>query len=166
MDSHIAIIGMACRFPGARNLQEFWANLIGGVESITRFSDQELMEAGISAGTLARSNYVKASPVLEDPGLFDTAFFGFSPAEAAAMDPQHRLLLELSYTALEDAGCDTGRYGGRTGVFAGAAMNTYFMNRGLDARFAEDYIPTLTVNDKDFLATRLSYKLGLCAARA
>jgi acyl transferase domain-containing protein len=162
MDSHIAIIGMACRFPGARNLEEFWANLIGGVESITRFSDQELMEAGISAATLARSNYVKAAPVLDDPGLFDAAFFGFSPAEAATMDPQHRLLLELSNTALEDAGCDTGRYRGRTGVFAGAAMNTYFMNRGLDTRFAEDYIPTLTVNDKDFLATRLSYKLGLC----
>jgi acyl transferase domain-containing protein len=162
MDSHIAIIGMACRFPGARNLEEFWANLIGGVESITRFSDQELMDAGISAATLARPDYVKAAPVLDDPGLFDAAFFGFSPAEAATMDPQHRLLLELSYAALEDAGCDTKRFPGRTGVFAGSAMNTYFMNRGLDARFAEDYIPTLTVNDKDFLATRLSYKLGLC----
>ncbi|HTR42238.1 MAG TPA: SDR family NAD(P)-dependent oxidoreductase [Pseudomonadales bacterium] len=161
MDNHVAIIGMACRFPGARNLEEFWANLIGGIESITRFSDQELMEAGISAATLARPDYVKAAPVLDDPGLFDAAFFGFSPAEAAAMDPQHRLLLELSYTALEDAGCDTKRYRGRTGVFAGSAMNTYFMNRGLDARFAEDYIPTLIVNDKDFLATRLSYKLGL-----
>src|SRR6516162_7222301 len=153
MDNHIAIIGMACQFPGARNLEEFWTNLIGAVESITRFSDQELMEAGISAATLARADYVKAAPVLDDPGLFDAAFFGFSPAEAAGMDPQHRLLLELSYTALEDAGCDTKRYRGRTGVFAGSAMNTYFMNRGLDSRFAEDYIPTLTVNDKDFLAT-------------
>ena len=162
MDSHIAIIGMACRFPGARNLEEFWANLIGGVESIARFSDQELMESGVSAATLARQDYVKAAPVLDDPGLFDAAFFGFTPAEAAAMDPQQRLLLELAYTALEDAACDTKRYPGRTGVFAGSAMNTYFMNRGLDARFAEDYIPTLTVNDKDFLATRLSYKLGLC----
>ena len=69
MDSHIAIIGMACRFPGARNLEEFWANLIGGVESIARFSDQELMESGVSAATLARQDYVKAAPVLDDPGL-------------------------------------------------------------------------------------------------
>src|SRR6516164_7660057 len=83
VDNHLAIIGMACRFPGARNLEEFWANLIGGVESIMRFSDQELIDAGISAAALARPDYVKAAPVLDDPGLFDAAFFGFSPAEAA-----------------------------------------------------------------------------------
>jgi acyl transferase domain-containing protein len=161
MDNHIAIIGMACRFPGAGNLEEFWANLTGKVESIARLSDQELKDAGVPADIIARSNYVKAAPVLDDPGLFDAAFFGFSPAEAATMDPQHRLLLELSYAALEDAACDVKRFPGRTGAFAGSAMNTYFMNSGLSARFAEEYIPTLIFNDKDFLATRLSYKLGL-----
>ncbi len=161
METHLAIVGMACRFPGARNLDEFWANLIGGVESINRLSEEELLKAGIPAATLARPDYVKAAPVLDDPALFDAAFFGFSPAEAATMDPQHRLLLELSYNALEDAACDTKRFQGRVGVFAGSAMNTYFMNSGLDAKFAEDYIPTLIFNDKDFLATRLSYKLGL-----
>ena len=72
------------------------------------------------------------------------------------MDPQHRLLLELAYEALENAGCDADRYPGRIGVFTGAAMNTYFMNAALSSKFAEDYIPTLIANDKDFLSTRLS----------
>ena len=77
------------------------------------------------------------------------------------MDPQHRILLELAFEALENAGCDSERYSGRIGVFTGSAMNTYFMNSGLSDRFAEDYIPTLIVNDKDFLSTRISYKLNL-----
>jgi acyl transferase domain-containing protein/thioesterase domain-containing protein len=160
-DFDIAIVGMACHFPGARNLKEFWQNLVGGVESITRLSDQEILEAGVPEEFLARPDYVKAAPVLDDPSLFDAAFFGFAPSEAEAMDPQHRLLLELAHASLEDAGCDPRRFPGRVGVFAGSAMNTYFMSSGLDARFAEEYIPTLIVNDKDFLATRVSYKLGL-----
>jgi len=157
----IAIVGLAGRFPGARNLDEFWKNLVGGVESIARLSDQEIIEAGVSPTFLGRPDYVKAAPVLDDPGLFDAAFFGFSPAEASTMDPQHRLLLELAHEALEDAGCDPARFAGRIGVFAGSAMNTYFMNRGLNNRLAEDYIPTLIFNDKDFLSTRISCKLGL-----
>jgi acyl transferase domain-containing protein len=158
----IAIIGMSCRFPGARNPQEFWRNLVGGVESIARLSDEELIAAGIPSDWLHRKDYVKASPVLDaDPALFDASFFGYSDMEAATMDPQQRILLELAHTALEDAGCDPGRYRGQIGVFAGAAMNTYLMNNGLNSRFIEEYIPTLIVNDKDFLATRISYKLGL-----
>lgn len=157
----IAIVGMACRFPGAGDIAAFWQNLAQGVESIARFSDRELIDAGVPAAWLSRPDYVKAAPVLDDPALFDAAFFGYSPAEAASMDPQHRILLELAHTALEDAGCDATRYRGRIGVFAGSAMNTYFADRGLHARLAEAYIPTLIVNDKDFLATRISYKLGL-----
>lgn len=157
----IAIVGMACRFPGARNLAEFWQNLVGGVESISRLGDREMIDAGVSAAWLSRPNYVKAAPVLDDPALFDAAFFGYSPVEAATMDPQHRVLLELAHAALEDAACDPERYRGRIGVFTGSAMNTYFANRGLNAKLAEEYIPTLIVNDKDFLSTRISYKLGL-----
>jgi len=157
----VAIVGMAGRFPGARNLEEYWQNLIGGVESIARLSDEELIAAGVAPAVLNRADYVKAAPVLGDPGLFDAAFFGFAPGEAAAMDPQHRLLLELAHTALEDAACDPDRNRARIGVFVGSAMNTYFMNSGLNENFAEDYIPTLIVNDKDFLGTRISYKLGL-----
>src|SRR3989449_853622 len=157
----IAIVGMAGRFPGARNLDEFWRNLAGGVESITRLSDQEILESGVPTSHLNSPNYVKAAPVLDEPGYFDADFFGFSPMEARTMDPQHRILLELAYEALEHAGYDPQRYQGRVGVFTGAAMNTYFMNVGLGSRFAEEYIPTLIGNDKDFLSTRISYKLNL-----
>ena len=137
----IAIVGMSCRFPGARNVDEFWRNLAEGVESITRLSDEEILESGVPRVYLSNPNYVKAAPVLEEPGDFDAAFFGFSPMEARTMDPQHRILLELAHEALEDAGYDPDRYQGRVGVFTGAAMNTYFMNSGLNRRFAEDYIP-------------------------
>jgi acyl transferase domain-containing protein/acyl carrier protein len=157
----IAIVGMSCRLPGAQSLDEFWRNLAGGVESITRFSDREILESGVPASDLSNPNYVKAAPILEEPGHFDAGFFGFSPMEAKTMDPQHRVLLELAYEALENAACDPDRYQGRIGVFTGAAMNTYFMNVGLNSRMAEEYIPTLIGNDKDFLSTRISYKLNL-----
>lgn len=157
----IAVVGMAGRFPGARNLGEFWRNLVEGVESITRFSDEELLRSGVSAACLGNPNYVKASPVLEDPGHFDAQFFGFLPTEARTMDPQHRMLLELAHEAIEDAGYDPNRYSGRIGVFTGAALNTYFLDRGLSRQFAEEYIPTLIGSDKDFLSTRISYKLNL-----
>jgi acyl transferase domain-containing protein len=157
----IAIVGMSCRLPGAQNLNEFWRNLIGGIESITRFSDQEILESGVPASYLSNPSYVKAAPILEEPGHFDPAFFGFSPMEARTMDPQHRILLELAYEALEHAGYDPDRYQGRIGVFTGAALNTYFMNVGLNSQLAEEYIPTLIGNDKDFLSTRISYKLNL-----
>src|SRR5690348_18495541 len=102
----IAIVGMAGRFPGARNLDEFWHSLAAGVESITRLSDQEILAAGVPASYLGKPGYVKAAAVLEQPGHFDAAFFGFSPTEARTMDPQHRVLLELAHEALENAGYD------------------------------------------------------------
>jgi len=157
----IAIVGMSGRFPGARNVEEFWHNLAEGIESITRFSDQELLKYGVPASCLSNPSYVKAAPILDEPGHFDAGFFGFSPMEARTMDPQHRILLELAYEALENAGYDPGRYQGRIGVFTGSAMNTYFTNVGLNSRLAEEYIPTLIGNDKDFLSTRISYKLDL-----
>jgi len=157
----IAVVGMAGRFPGARTLDEFWHNLAGGVESITRFSDEELLRSGVPADCLSNPNYVKAAPVLEDPGHFDADFFGFLPLEARTLDPQHRILLEVAQEAMEDAGCDPSRYPGRVGVFTGSAFNTYFADRGLSGEFAQEYIPTLISSDKDFLSTRISYKLNL-----
>src|SRR5213595_3169346 len=157
----IAIVGMSGRFPGARNLDEFWHNLAGGIESIARLSDQEILESGVPASYLNHPSYVKAAPILEEPGHFDAGFFGFSPMEAKTMDPQHRVLLELAHEALEHAGYDPDRYQGRIGVFTGSALNTYFTNVGLNRRLAEEYIPTLIGNDKDFLSTRISYKLNL-----
>jgi len=157
----IAIVGMSGRFPGARNVDEFWHNLAGGIESITRFSDAELLEADVPASHLRNPRYVKAAPILEQPGRFDAGFFGFSPIEARTMDPQHRVLLELAHEALEHAGYDPERYQGRVGVYTGAALNTYFTSVGLNSRLAEDYTLTLIGSDKDFLSTRISYKLNL-----
>ena len=96
----IAIIGMSARFPGANSVDEFWRNLCSGTESVSFFSAEELQESGIDPTLLNDPNYVKASPVLDDPGLFDASFFDHSPKEAQFMDPQHRLFLQCAWEAL------------------------------------------------------------------
>ena len=100
----IAIIGMAGRFPGARNVDEFWANLVRGEESIRRLSDDELARAGVARRDIEDPDYVKACPVLDDIDKFDAAFFGISPRDASVMDPAHRFFLEVSWQALENSG--------------------------------------------------------------
>lgn len=157
----IAIIGMAGRFPGADTVEQYWQNLCDGVESITTFTDDELIEAGVSPALIADADYVKAAPILDNPGGFDAPFFGYSPREARTMDPQHRLFLQCAWHALEDAGYDIDSYERPIGVYGGAAMNTYFMFSGLASQFVDDYLPTLIGNDNSFLATRVSYKLNL-----
>ena len=157
----IAVIGMAGRFPGAPTLEKYWQNLQAGVESITVFSEEELIAAGLEPGVVRDPKYVKAAPVLEDADRFDAAFFGYTPREAEVMDPQHRVFLECAWEAVEQAGYDAERYAGAIGVYAGAAMNTYLLFSGLLPRFVDDYLLTLTGSDKDFLATRVSYKLNL-----
>src|SRR6266511_3969661 len=100
-DNDIAIVGMAARLPGARSVGEFWSNLEQGVESVRTFTDGELHEAGVPAEILSNPNYVKSGVVLDDFDGFDAEFFGFSPKEAAIMDPQHRHFLECAWEALE-----------------------------------------------------------------
>ncbi|MEW6735520.1 MAG: condensation domain-containing protein, partial [Acidobacteriota bacterium] len=160
----IAIIGLSGRFPGANNVDEFWRNLCNGVESISFFSDEELASAGIDPVTLNDPNYVKAAGMLTGIELFDALFFGFSPREAEIMDPQHRLFLECAWEALEDAGYNSENYPGRIGVYAGAGMNTYLLfnlypNPELVRSIGN--FQTMIGNDKDFLPTRVSYKLDL-----
>ena len=167
-DSDVAIIGMAGRFPGARDLAEFWRNLRAGVESITFFTDEELLAAGVPPETLEDPSYVKARGVLDDIEQFDSAFFGFNPREAEMIDPQQRLFLESAWAALEDAG-----YGAPdaapVGVFAGVGMSFYLLNLLSNAAASaagtqETVIDTTQIvigNDKDFLSTRVSYKLNL-----
>ena len=160
---------MTGRFPGANSVEEFWANLANGVESIT-FFDREQLD-GFERETASRSeNYVAARPILNDADKFDAAFFGIYPKEAAHMDPQHRVFLECAWEVLERAGYDPAHTTQSVGVFAGCSMNTYFMrNLATGREFLEDFTGSYQVgnyvtmlgNDKDFLPTRVSYKLNL-----
>jgi len=161
--SAIAIIGMSGRFPGARNVDEFWRNLCDGVESITRFSREELETAGVNRTLLDNPNYVRAAAVLQDIDLFDAAFFGFTPREAEITDPQQRLFLECAWEALESSGYTSESYGGRIGVYAGVSAGSYFMNLLSRRNFTEavERFQLAIGNDKDYLCTRTSYKLNL-----
>lgn len=160
----IAIVGMACRFPGASGIERYWQNLRDGVESITVFRDEELLVAGVEPATVAHPRYVKARGRLEEHDFFDAAFFGFTPSEAAVTDPQHRLFLECAWEAMEHAGYDPRQSGEGTGVFAGAGLNTYALRNLMadpDILSKEGEYRILIGNDKDFVATRTSYKLDL-----
>jgi acyl transferase domain-containing protein len=155
---------MAGRFPGADNIASLWQNLANGVEAVTFFSDEELTAAGITTELLQDPAYVKAAAVLRDIEHFDADFFGFSTREAEQLDPQIRLFLECAWEALEHACCDPHTYPGAIGVYAGSSENTYLENH-LRAALAQnswaDFYQTLTTNGKDFLATRVAYKLNL-----
>ena len=161
----IAIVGMAGRFAGARNVAEFWRNLKDGVEAIRPFSDAELLAAGVSPDDLAQPEYVKSGVVLEDLDMFDAAFFGFSPRDAAIMDPQHRIFLESAWEALENAGHVPESFAGSIGVYAGSGMNSYMIHNLLTNQALVEsaglFLIRQTGNDKDVLATRVSYELNL-----
>ncbi len=162
--TEVAIIGMAGRFPGAETIEQFWQNLAEGVESIQTFSDEELLAAGIELDVLRDPAYVKARGYLPHIDLFDAAFFGYSPREAALLDPQHRLLLEGAWETLENAGYDPERYAGSIGVYVSASPNTYFLENVLASRSLRargDTFQLLLASSHDFLATRISYKLNL-----
>src|SRR5579875_348648 len=159
----IAIIGMAGQFPGAPNVEVLWQNLHDGVESVTFFSEEELLAAGIDPVELNSSTYVRAAGVLEDIAAFDASFFGLTPREAEIMDPQHRLFLECAWTALENAGYTADHYPGLIGVYAGAGANSYLFNL-YSHRDLLEFVDGLQLeigNDRDFLTTFVSYKLNL-----
>jgi amino acid adenylation domain-containing protein len=165
----VAIIGMSGRFPGAPNVEAFWQNIAAGKSTISHFSPSEL-EARNSAGLENGSDYVAARGVLDDPGMFDAEFFGISPRDAESMDPQHRLFLETCWNALEDAGYDQSTYAGQIGLFGGCSLNTYLLaNLCRDRAFIDEVTGNYQVgefrsfmgNDKDFLTTRVAYKLNL-----
>jgi amino acid adenylation domain-containing protein len=160
----VAVIGMVGRFPGAADVAAFWQNLRQGIESISRFTDPELRAAGVDPGLSAHPGYVPAGTVIDGIELFDAQFFGFSAREAQMMDHQHRLFLEASWEALEDAGYDPERYRGRIGVFAGTGVNTYFLHHLLSNPAliqAVGGFQTILGNGSDLLTTRVSYKLNL-----
>ncbi|HEX9187313.1 MAG TPA: beta-ketoacyl synthase N-terminal-like domain-containing protein, partial [Vicinamibacteria bacterium] len=165
--SEIAIVGMAGRFPGAPDLDGFWRNLREGRESIRFFSREELERAGEDPVRLDDPQYVPARPVLEGVELFDAAFFGMSPREAAVLNPQHRLFLECAWHALEDAAYDAERFPGAVSVYAGATFSTYlvhnlYKNRPVMEAFG-DFEATIH-NVSDSLPTLVGYKLNLRGA--
>ncbi len=161
----IAIIGMAGRFPGAESVEEFWANLVAGKDTVSFFSDAELTESGLNAEELRRNGrYVPARGILASADCFDAAFFGVHPKEAEVIEPQQRVFLETCWAALERAGYAPDRLSSVTGVFAGSSRNSYFLH-ALHQRpdLLELIGPEMVMfgNEKDYLTTRVAYKLGL-----
>ncbi|HKC10858.1 MAG TPA: beta-ketoacyl synthase N-terminal-like domain-containing protein, partial [Vicinamibacteria bacterium] len=159
----IAIIGMAGRFPGARDLDEFWRNLRDGVESIGFFSGEELEAEGVPAAVWRDERYVRARGALEGVELFDAPFFGYNPREAAIMDPQHRVFLETAWAALESAGYHGEGHRQRIGIYAGTSLNSYLLYLSAKPELVASGggLAALIASDKDFLTTRVSYKLDL-----
>lgn len=162
-ESDIAIIGMAGRFAQARDLGAFWRNLRDGVESLSTLTDAEVAAVGLSPAITADPHYVRTASVLEDVELFAASFFDYLPREADLIDPQQRFFLECAWEALEDAGYDSERYAGVIGVYAGASLSTYLLNifANPDATRLMSRFQIMIGNDKDHLATRVSYKLNL-----
>jgi amino acid adenylation domain-containing protein len=159
----IAVVGIAGRFPGAADCSEFWRNLVAGEESLRVFSLDEIYAAGIRPEE-ATQKRVRARGVIPGAEEFDAAFFGYSPKEAEILDPQHRVFLEVAWEALESAGFDPDRPPGSVGVFAGSGINSYYAYNILtrpDVLGRFGVFPAVLLNEKDFLATRLSYKLNL-----
>ncbi|MCY7979658.1 type I polyketide synthase [Bacillus inaquosorum] len=159
----IAVIGMACRFPGAKNIEEFWENIKTGTESITFFSKEELMEAGVPKEQLDHKNYVRAKGKVDLHDHFDAAFFGYSQREAEVMDPQVRMFHEVAWESLENAGYNPETYSQPIGLFGAASANLYWQASSMLLRSSSssEQFAAVQLTDKDFMNTQISYKLNL-----
>ncbi|MCH8558579.1 MAG: HAD-IIIC family phosphatase, partial [Balneolia bacterium] len=160
-NTDIAIVGMAGRFPKAKNVDEYWDNLVNGRECFTELTDEQMLKSGVDPELLKDPDYVRVSPVLEDYDKFDAHFFGYTPREVSMMDPQQRLFLECCWEAFEDAGYDPHAYEAPVGVFGGCAINSYMVFSGVHRRFYSEFLPSVVGNDNSFLANRVSYQLNL-----
>ncbi|MEV0382602.1 amino acid adenylation domain-containing protein [Nonomuraea sp. NPDC050643] len=161
----VAVIGMAGRFPGAADVEEFWKNIAEGRNRVTHLTRERLRRSGVPAAWVTDPDYVPMAAVLEDADCFDAGLFGFSPREAGLLDPQQRVFLELAWTALEHAG-RLGARGGqdRIGVFGGSGGTLSGYGPAIMSGGLPPY-PAVTQehlgNEKDFLASRVSYRLNL-----
>ncbi|GAA2264412.1 hypothetical protein GCM10010430_56340 [Kitasatospora cystarginea] len=161
---HIAIIGMAGRFPGASDPEEFWRNIANGVESITWLSDQELLSAGVEESRFRDPAYVRAATRLEGMEEFDAAFFGLTPMEASILDPQHRMLLESTQTLFDHAGYNPETLKASTGVYVGVGFPSYLVNNLLGHPELVEQVGMQRIffaTDKGFAPTRISHKFNL-----
>ena len=162
-DRDVAVIGMSGRFPGADSVAELWELLKAGKESTTFFTEATL-DPSVPAEIRNHRDYVKARGIVEEVQGFDAAFFGITPKLAELMDPQQRIFLEIAWQVLEKTGYAAGNYEGPTGVFAGVRVNTYYANNVLPNPELIDNVgrfQVVTVNDKDYVATRTAYTLDL-----
>ena len=160
----IAIVGMSGRFPQSPTLTAYWRNIRDGVECLTRFNDEALASSGLPEALWRNPAFVPVHGVVDEHDQFAASFFGINPREAELTDPQQRLLLEVAWEAMEDAGYDPERTSGPVGVYVGVGMNKYLFTQILRAKAALHPGSAYEVfigNDKDFSATRISYKLGL-----
>ncbi len=166
----IAVIGMAGRFPGADSVTQFWQNLCRGEESIQTLSEEALTAEGVSAKTLADPAYVRRAALLNGIEEFDADYFEMTPYTARMMDPQQRLFLQTAWHALEDSGYDPATFDGSIGVFASSTASGYLMDNLMSHRdpktlvgegITVEMFNLVLLNDKDFLATRVSHELNL-----
>ncbi|WP_051450526.1 type I polyketide synthase [Actinospica robiniae] len=159
----VAVVGMSGRFPGAADLAEYWTNLRDGVCSLRDFTPQELAADGLDPAEAADPAYVPSKGYLEDADRFEAELFGFTLPQAAALDPQHRLLLQTAWSALEDAGYDPRAVPLRTGVYVGGGSTEHMIAAAVDRGLAGDLgaLNIRLLTDKDFLASWISYRLGL-----
>lgn len=157
----IAVIGMSGAFPGADNIDEYWQNLLAGKCAITDVTEADMLAAGIEK--TADESYVLKTSSLSNISHFDADFFGYSPAEAKLMDPQHRLFLQHSWKALESAGMIPDEVEYSVGVYAGCGMNRYLLNNiDINTRaFDINDFQKMLASEKDYLTTRVSHKLNL-----
>lgn len=161
----IAIVGMAAHLPGAPDIGTYWQNLRAGLSAIKPLDKATLLANGESPEKLGDPNYVPYAAALDDFDHFDAEFFGFSPKDAAIMDPQHRQFLEVAWEALENAGHVPETFDGSIGAFGGCGMGSYFyFNLCSNRDLVDDvgmFLLRHTGNDKDFLTTRLSHAFDL-----
>lgn len=159
----IAVVGLAGRFPQAANVEQFWANLVAGKDCFSEFTIEQIISEGIPREVAQRPDYIRRTPVLENPADFDARLFRYSPKEAELIDPQQRILLECAWEALEHAGYDPHRFPGLIGIWAGSGVNNYFLKNIIPRGAFEEIADSQAIisNDKDYLASRIAYKLNL-----
>lgn len=160
----IAVIGLSCRFPGADNVETFWSNLVQGVESISRFSKEELRAEGCSEELLENPQYVNARGILNDLDKFDANFFGLNPRDARITDPQHKLFMESVWQALESAGYVPEKTKDIIGIYASMADSSYLKNNLYNNNeFLQnvDWFQTRIATSITTLSTQVSYRLNL-----
>lgn len=159
----IAVIGMAGRFPGANNIDEYWDSLIAGRQGIRFFQEKELLQAGVSEELIRNPRYVNAAGIMDDKDRFDAEFFGYTPLEAEIMLPQMRMMHEIVWSALEDAGYNPTKSEGQIGLYLGSSSSTAWELITAMSKKNENFagFSATTLTSRDQIAARISYALNL-----